>query len=132
VILNRRQWVVPIDAKTAWGGATHEPGVREAQPTESARALLEEAARELLGGRTFVVTQQRAGVRVNLPDKRPVAGRHPEQVELGLINGLAAKGALWAPMLARQWVNHLTEGVPFEREVEVGRFWGRELTTNAH
>jgi glycine/D-amino acid oxidase-like deaminating enzyme len=122
VILNRRQWIVPIDAKAAWVGATHEPGMREAQLTESARALLEGAARELLGGRTFAVTQQRAGVRVNLPDKWPVVGRHPEKAELGLINGLAAKGALWAPMLARQWVNHLTEGVPFEREVEVGRF----------
>lgn len=122
VILNRRQWVVPIDATTAWVGATHEPGVVEAQPTENARTLLEGAARELLGGRAFAVTRQRAGVRVNLPDKRPVAGRHPEHARLGLINGLAAKGALWAPMLARQWVNHLTEGVTFEPEVTVGRF----------
>lgn len=122
VILNRRQWVVPIEAGTAWVGATHEPGAGEAQPSENARAMLEGAARELLGGRTFAVTRQRAGVRVNLPDRRPVAGRHPENMRLGLINGLAAKGALWAPMLARQWVNHLTEGVPFDAEIAVGRF----------
>jgi hypothetical protein len=44
---------------------------------------------------------------------------------LGVINGLGAKGALHAPALARQWVNHLTEGVPFDAEVEVGRFFGR-------
>jgi glycine oxidase len=122
VVLNRRQWIVPIDPATAWVGATHEPGVRDVQPTARARGLLENAARGLLGDRPFTVTQQRAGVRVNLPDKRPVAGRHPENPRLGLINGLTAKGALWAPLLARQWLNHLTEGVPFDAEVEVRRF----------
>ena len=73
-------------------------------------------------GRPFSVTGHSAGVRVNLPDKRPIAGRHPDNPRLGIINGLGAKGALLAPMLARQWVNHLTEGVPFDAEVDVRRF----------
>jgi glycine oxidase len=123
VVLNRGRWIVPVGPATAWVGATHEPGVRDAIPTEAARASLETSASELLGGgRLFRVTGHRAGVRVNLPDKRPVAGRHPAQSRLGLINGLGAKGALWAPMLARQWVNHLTEGVPFDPEIGVARF----------
>ena len=67
---------------------------------------------------------QMAGVRVNLPDKHPVVGRHPAMTRLGLLNGLGSKGALHAPALARQWVNHLTEGVPFDAEVDVARFFG--------
>jgi glycine oxidase len=70
----------------------------------------------------FRVVAQRAGIRVNLPDKRPVAGRHPEHPRLGLINGLGAKGALWAPLLAQQWMANVTTGAPFSAEIDVGRF----------
>ena len=123
VVLNRRHWIVPVGAGVAWVGATHTPGVREVAPTPAARFALEASARDLLGdAHPFVVTGQRAGVRVNLPDKRPVAGRHPSSPRLGLCNGLGAKGALWAPLLARQWVNHLTTGAGFDPEIDVTRF----------
>lgn len=123
VVLNRRHWIVPVGAGAAWVGATHTPGVREAAPTSAARRALEASARELLGEtHPFVVTGQRAGVRVNLPDKRPVAGRHPSSPRLGLCNGLGAKGALWSPLLARQWVQHLTTGAAFDPEIDVARF----------
>jgi hypothetical protein len=49
-------------------------------------------------------------------------GRHPTVPRLGLVNGLGAKGALWAPFLARQWAAHLREGAVFEPEVNVMRF----------
>jgi glycine/D-amino acid oxidase-like deaminating enzyme len=124
VVLNRRHWVLPVGGDAAWVGATHEPGVHDAQPSSAARATLEASARELLA-RPFRVTAQRAGVRVNLPDKRPVIGRHPEQPRLGLINGLGAKGALVAPLLARQWTEHLTTGAAFDPEIDVLRFVAR-------
>lgn len=123
VIVNRGHWALPLALGVAWVGATHEPGVRDATPTPAARAELEASARVLLPGGSFHVTGQMAGVRVNLPDKRPAVGRHPVgATRLGVFNGLGAKGALWAPALARQWVNHLTEGVPFDAEVDVARF----------
>lgn len=127
VVLNRRSWIVSADQGRAWVGATHEPGERDATPTPAARLRLEADARALLGpARPFTVVGQRAGVRVTLPDKHPVAGPHPLRPRLGLINGLGAKGALWAPLLARQWVDHLTTGAAFEPEIAVGRFGGAE------
>ncbi|MBL9209951.1 MAG: FAD-dependent oxidoreductase [Opitutaceae bacterium] len=123
VVINRRHWIVPVGAGAAWVGATHDPGLRDPRPTPAARAALEASAQDLLGaGTPFAVTGHRAGVRVTLPDKRPVAGRHPDQPHLGLINGLGAKGALWAPLLARQWVDHLQAATPFDLEVDVARF----------
>jgi glycine/D-amino acid oxidase-like deaminating enzyme len=105
VVLNRRHWIVPVSPGIAWVGATHEPAVIDSQPTERARTALTAGARGILDEDwSFAVVGQRAGVRVNLPDKHPVAGRHPERRNCGLSNGLGAKGALWAPMLARQWV----------------------------
>jgi glycine oxidase len=89
-------------------------------PTAAGRALLEASARALLA-QPFTVLSARAGVRVTLPDKRPVAGRHQQEPRLGLFNGLGAKGALWAPMIARQWIAHLTRGEAFDSAVDVRR-----------
>ena len=123
VILNRGHWALPVSPGVAWIGATHRPGAIDAVPSAAARDALEASARALLKGRAFAVTGQMAGVRVNLPDKHPVVGRHPTVARLGVLNGLGSKGALHAPALARQWVNHVTEGVPFDVEIDVARFF---------
>lgn len=122
VILNRRIWVAPAGGEIAFVGATHEPGVRDARPEPRARDLLTVAARRLLGGREFTVVAHRAGVRVNLPDKRPVIGLHPTQPRLGVFGGLGGRGALWAPWLARQWRDHIVAGFAFDPSVGAERF----------
>ncbi len=66
---------------------------------------------------------QDVGERVTTADKHPIAGRAPTDSHLGIFNGLGSKGALLAPWIARQWVNHLTEAVPFDPAVDVRRFW---------
>jgi glycine oxidase len=116
--------VVPFAPGRVWVGATHEPNVIDGGATAAARAALETSARACVA-RPFRVAAQLVGVRVNVPDKRPVAGRHPHEQRLGLINALGAKGALLAPWLARQWVNHLTEGVAFDAAVSPARFSAR-------
>jgi len=130
VVLNRGHWVLPLAPGVAAVGATHEPGATEAVPTDAGRAALEESARALLA-RPFVVMGHTAGVRVNLPDKRPVAGRHPANARLGVLNGLGAKGALLAPSLARQWAQHIAAGVPFDAEVDAARFFARPSARNS-
>ena len=42
----------------------------------------------------------------------------------GVFAGLAAKGALWAPALAQQWVADGLVGAKLDAEVRVGRFLG--------
>ena len=124
VILNDGHWVLPTGPGEARVGATHEPGQTDSQLTDAARAQLVASAARMLQ-RPFTVLGQYAGVRMNLPDRHPVAGRHPENLRLGILNGLGAKGVLLAPFLARQWVNHLTEGVPFDADVDTSRFAAR-------
>jgi glycine oxidase len=123
IVLNRRHWIVPMSQGIAWVGATHESGKTDRATTAAGRATLAASTGTLLGEAfPFVVSGHRAGVRVNLPDKLPVAGRCPENPGVGLINGLGAKGVLFAPWLARQWLNHVTEGVPFDPAINVRRF----------
>ncbi|MBL9200756.1 MAG: FAD-dependent oxidoreductase [Opitutaceae bacterium] len=125
IVLNRRQWLLPVAPGRAWVGATHEPGVVDPAPSPAARALLVAAARGLAGdARPLAVTAQHAGVRVASPDRRPAIGWHPAEPRLGLINGLGGRGALWAPMLARAWARHLAQGEPFPPECGVARFAG--------
>jgi glycine oxidase len=123
-VLHRGHAMVPLAGQRAWVGATHAPGLTDFAPSLSARTALEGSA-SLALGRSFTTIAQRAAVRVNLPDRLPVAGRHPAHDRLGVINGLGAKGALFAPLLARLWVNHLTGSAPFDGEIDVRRFWPR-------
>ncbi len=120
VILNRGHWLVPLDAETAWAGATHEPGIEDAMPTPAARArLLADAT--ALAGRPVTVRAHLAGLRLTTADKHPVAGRHPAQPHLGICGALGGKGALYAPWLAAQWVAHLQAGAAFDDEVSITR-----------
>lgn len=121
VVRNDGHWVVPMPGGRAWVGATHEPDVLDREPTRAGRALLEAAAQRLLR-RPFTVREHWAGVRVHLPDKRPVVGIDPAHPHRGLINGLGAKGALFAPTLARQWTDHLVRGAPFDPAYDISRF----------
>ncbi|MDB6094646.1 MAG: hypothetical protein JWM32_2208 [Verrucomicrobia bacterium] len=121
VVLNSGRWILPLAGGRGKVGATHQAGSTDTIPTASARAALEASAAALLK-RSYIIEGQAAGVRVNLPDRRPVVGRHPSISRLGIINGLGSKGVSLAPWLARQWVNHLTEGVPFDPEADVSRF----------
>lgn len=123
VIVNCRHWLLPVAPGAAWVGATHEPGVADAAPTQRARDALTASARALIGdARPFAIAGQRAGVRVAVPDRRPVAGRHPAEPRLGLVNALGGKGALWAPWLARAWIDHLAKSTPFPAEIDVQRW----------
>ena len=124
VILNDGHWVLPLGPRVARVGATFQPGVNDREPTTEGRAELEESARRLLRG-GFTVTAHEVGLRMTSPDKHPIVGRSPSDSRLGIFNGLGSKGALLAPGLARQWVNHLTEAVPFEPAVDVKRFANR-------
>ncbi len=121
-ILNDGHWLLPVGGGRARVGATFEPEVSELRTTDAARMELEKSAGRLLGGAAFRVTGQQVGLRMTSADKHPVVGRSSGDPGLGIFNGLGSKGALLAPGLARQWVNHLTEAVPFDAAVDVRRF----------
>jgi glycine/D-amino acid oxidase-like deaminating enzyme len=120
-ILNRGNWVLPLGGAQARVGSTHEPGRRDRECTAEGRAVLERAAAELTN-RKFSTVAHEAGVRVYLPDRRPVMGWISPEQRLGVFNGLGAKGALYGPAMARAWAAHLTRGEPIDAELDVKRF----------
>jgi len=122
VIRNQGHWFLPLADGDALVGATYDRAAKDLSPSEASRTLLESSAARLLGSARFSVSAHLCGWRTSVRDLRPVTGRIPGDPTLGFINGLGSKGALYAPWLARQWINHLTEGVPFDPGVDAARF----------
>ncbi len=123
IIHSGPHWLLPWGGDEVWIGATHEPGVNDIAASAGARDRLAAVAAQLVPAPWRIVGQN-AGVRVHVPDRLPVVGRAASEPRLGILNALGGKGALWAPALARQWVNHLADGVPFDAAVDVRRFQG--------
>jgi len=120
LILHRGHWVLPIENKDAWLGATHEPGIDDVEPTSAAREVLLATA-EKLTGETFTPTAHLVGQRLASRDMHPVVGRHPDHPNRGILSALGSKGVLYAPWLARQWMEHLKEGQGFDGDADVSR-----------
>ena len=121
VILNDGKWLLPIPGGRVRVGSTFDRKNLEVRCTEEGiRELTEAAAR--LAGRPIAHVRGDAGLRVTVPDHRPVAGWTDDSHSIGVFAGLAAKGALWAPALARQWVADGLAGTELEPEVTVTRF----------
>jgi glycine/D-amino acid oxidase-like deaminating enzyme len=120
--VSRGTWLIAGEGGAARVGATYERGREDFALTPAARAhLLAEAT--ALSGDALEVTGQSVGVRLTLPDRLPVIGRHPRQARLGIFGGLGSKGALWAPWLARQWSAAATDAMKrFPPEVSVERW----------
>ncbi len=121
VVWNRRHWLVATGGGVAKAGATNEPGRRDFAVTEKARLDLERSVRAM-GFQDFEVVAQTGGVRVYSPDKRPVIGWTAKEARRGIFCGLGAKGALYAPAMARAWAEFLVHGVELPATWDVARF----------
>ncbi len=121
LILHRGHWVLPMENEDAWLGATHEPGIDDVKPTAAARdALL--ATAEKLTGKNFTPTAHWVGQRLASRDMHPVVGRHPAYPNRGILSALGSKGVLYAPWLARLWVEHLRDRCDFDPAARADRF----------
>ena len=120
-ILNRGKWLMPREEGTYWAGATYDLRNLERRPTEEGRAEILSGLKEM-GDWKFAVEHHRAGIRPALHDFRPILGLNPWYPEIGIFNGLGSKGSLWAPLMARELVDHLETGKPLHPQASIDRF----------
>lgn len=121
VVLNDGKWLLPMEDGSVRVGSTFDREDLDTRSTAEGQAELRDAA-ERLAGRPLEGAVGDAGLRVALPDRRPVVGWVDDGRSQGVFAGLAAKGALWAPALARQWAADGLLGAKLDAEVRVGRF----------
>ncbi len=122
VIVNGPCWIQPLPDGTARAGATYTWSSFESGPTADARITLVKNLAATYNG-PFEILSQHVGVRPIVRDTRPVAGRHPEQPDHWILNGLGSKGALYGPWAARLLAAAMDEGAPLPREIDVTRYF---------
>ncbi|MDB5284625.1 MAG: dependent oxidoreductase [Bacteroidota bacterium] len=121
-ILNGEVLIMPTGIKNEYYiGATHQWNFDDDNPSEIGK-------NELLGNLSTVLSapyqikNQLAAIRPTVKDRRPFIGFNPEFKNVGIFNGMGTKGISLAPYFAEQFVQHLIDGKPLTKEVDIRRF----------
>lgn len=123
VILSQEVWVVPRSTGLAQVGSTYDREAVDLSPSPTSREMMVAQFGKMYPKVDGRVVTQLSGWRMSVADRRPVVGRVPAMERLGMVNGLSSKGVLTAPWIARQWVNHLAEGIAFDPDIAIERCW---------
>lgn len=106
-------WLAPLGDERFRVGATYDWSRFDNVPTQEGREELETRLRKWLR-LPFTVEEHHAAVRPILQTPQPYCRFHPQWPQLGILNGLASKGALMAPFFAR----HLVRVIQGEEELD--------------
>ncbi|MFA9461015.1 NAD(P)/FAD-dependent oxidoreductase [Thiohalorhabdus sp. Cl-TMA] len=121
--VNRKVTLVPCGGEAFLLGSTFDRHHPDELPTEAGRRELLAHLPALLGGMPeATVTRHRAGIRPAPTDHRPMAGCHPEEPRVAVLNGLGARGALIGPYYAERLAAHLVAGEELPEEADIARF----------
>lgn len=105
-VLSKSFFLLPVGEGCYRLGATYDWDRLDSVPTPEGKAeLTGQLAQVLKTG--FSVVGHKAGVRPVTHDRRPVAGLHPAMPNVGILNGLGAKGCLNGPYVARVFAGYL-------------------------
>ncbi|MGB0524895.1 MAG: NAD(P)/FAD-dependent oxidoreductase [Flammeovirgaceae bacterium] len=119
-IINRGCWVIPQLDKTYKVGSTFEFNQLDTTPTEKGKLQVMEKL-EALVTLPYEVLDHWAGIRPATYDRRPFVGLHPKYPQVGLFNGMGAKGISLTPYLAQHFYAFLEEGKPLMPEIDLNR-----------
>lgn len=119
--LNRKCFVLPLGGNRFRVGATYVWNTDDSISTpEGEQELRQQLA--YLTNVSYDVVERHAGVRPTMLDRRPVMGKHSVFEKLIIFNGLGTKGYLLAPLLSKELVAFMLNGIPLDKEVLVERF----------
>ena len=118
-------FIIPIGDKKFRLGATHELEPTHIQPTVEGIAELKNSL-EAVFPKPFQVLDHEAGYRPTTHDRKPVVGIHPHHPNLGLFNGLGARGVLQAPLIAMEFMDYLLHDKPLPKEIDILRYFKKK------
>lgn len=113
-------WLAPLGNERFRVGATYDWSHFDNVPTASGRKELETRLREALRV-PYIVEEHHAAVRPILQTPEPYGGLHPQWPQLGIINGLASKGALLAPNIAWEFLRSIDADGSLRRTIGLRR-----------
>ena len=121
VIYNRGVFILPKSGGRCRVGATYEHNDLTWNATEKAKKVLVEKLNKLYCS-SYNIVDQLVGIRPATKDRRPFIGIHPKYRQVGILNGLGAKGVSLAPYFSKQFVEMLENGGKLDNEVDISRY----------
>ena len=105
-------------------GSTYEHSFEQNEPDEKAASkLMQKFTKTFPENKVPAIeTGLWAGIRVNVPDRKPVAGIHPQHKNHFVIGALASKGLLHAPWLGMKLAGLIAGDDTIPSEVSADRF----------
>jgi glycine/D-amino acid oxidase-like deaminating enzyme len=123
-IYKKSVMMAPLQHQVAdlfWIGSNYAWDFDNTDPTVEFRKTTEASLKEWLKI-PFKILEHRAGIRPATLERRPFVGIHPQQPNIGVLNGMGTKGCSLAPFFAKQLTDHLVNGKPISQEADIGRF----------
>ncbi len=121
-VINGQVFIMPMEEENLYYiGSTHEWHFDDDEPSEKGK-------NELLGNLSTILTapfeivEHKAAIRPTVKDRRPFVGFHPEFKNVGIFNGMGAKGISLAPFFAQHFTENLIQQKPLMKEVDIKRF----------
>lgn len=105
-ILSDEVFVMPVGNDRYKVGATYCWDELNRETTDSARDELMNKLEKIISLKPEIVNQK-AGIRPTMHDRKPVIGLLPDNLQIGIFNGLGSKGVLLGPYFARQVADYL-------------------------
>ena len=120
-VLIRKQWMVSTQEGVKIG-STYNWDVLDEVPSERGKKSLVKAFYSIMDTKNApeVITHE-AGVRPATRDAHPFIGMHPEESRVGIFNGFGARGTLWVPFYARQFIDVLNNEGELHADVTIAR-----------
>ncbi|XCF07247.1 FAD-dependent oxidoreductase [Tamlana crocina] len=120
-IIKAGVFLIPLEDGYYRVGATHQWENLNHYVTNEAREKLLNRLEKVIKCE-FKVTDQVAGIRPTVIDRRPLVGQHPEHKSMYILNGLGTRGVMIGPYVAQQLFQFIENNEPLEKEIDIKRF----------
>ena len=114
--------VAPLEeGNLFWFGSNYQWEFAHANPTDE---FYEQAQRHLQAWIRipFKIVDHKASIRPATIERRPFVGLHPQQKNLGILNGMGTKGCSLAPWFANELVQNLVYNKEINPHADISRF----------
>lgn len=122
VTIKSSVFILPIGNDLYKVGATYDWKDKSNMPTDEGLNELKQNLEEVITC-DYEVIEHFAGVRPTVKDRRPLVGTHYKYKNLYVLNGLGTRGVMLAPFLVNQLFNHIENGVPLDKEIDIVRIY---------
>ena len=119
--LKKKHFLFPLNDDQYYYGGTYDHDQLHHKIDDSAKEQLINGLAEFYP-HDFEVKAVEFGFRPTVKDRRPILGNHPEYQNFYVFNGLGARGILNGCYFSKELYEHIENGKPLPREVDLKRF----------